>query len=268
MADFRGRFLWYEYMTTDVERAKAFYTSVAGWGVQSWGAPDQPYDMWTVGGRAIGGLMKTPAGAPPQSQWMGYIGTPDVDATTARAVVLGAKILMPVTEIPTVGKFSVIADPQGATFLGFTPYPPAKEPPPPPPAPAVGDMAWHELATTDVAGALGFYRDLFGWTAGDAMDMGPAGIYQLFGLGSTRLGGIYLKPKEMTAPPGWLYYIRVASIEGAMALVKQHGGQVLMGPHDVPGGDRIAMCLDPMGAPFALVWVKALSLGQDAGAMS
>jgi predicted enzyme related to lactoylglutathione lyase len=260
MADFLGRFLWYECMTPDVERAMSFYKAVAGWGTQVWTQSGESYTMWLVGERAIGGVMRMPPGLEAPSHWVSYIGTPDVDLTAGRAETLGAKICKPPTEIPTIGKFAVIADPQGATFIAFTPYPPANQPPaPPPPAPAVGDIAWNELATTDVAGALRFYGDLFGWTAGDAMDMGPAGIYQIFGLGATRLGGIYVKPKEMPGPPQWLYYIRVAGIEAAIALVKKHGGQVLMGPHDVPGGDRIAMCLDPMGAPFALVWVKALS---------
>ncbi|MEI6668172.1 MAG: VOC family protein [Acidobacteriota bacterium] len=258
MSDFRGRFLWYEYMASDVERAKSFYTAVTGWGIQQWKTPEQTYDMWAVGARSIGGVMRIRpnAGTP---HWMSYIGTPDVDQTTARARSLGATVCLEPTEIPAVGKFSIIADPQGATFAAFTPYPLPTPPPPSPPAPEVGDFTWHELATTDVAGALAFYRELFGWSAGDAMDMGPAGVYQLFGLGETRLGGIYVKPKEMTAPPQWLYYIRVASIETGIARVREHGGQVLIGPHDVPGGDRIAMCLDPAGAPFALVWVKALS---------
>jgi predicted enzyme related to lactoylglutathione lyase len=232
---------------------------VIGWGTQEWSQTDQQATMWMVGDRAVGGMIALPPGVDGHPHWMSYIGTPNVDGTTAYARALGATILMDVTEIPTVGKFSVIADPQGATFAAFTPYPPPMPPPPAPPAPAVGDFAWHELATTDVKSAMAFYGDLFGWRAGDAMDMGPAGVYQLFGLGGTRLGGIYIKPAEMTAPPQWLYYVRTGDLEIAMARVKEHGGQVLLGPHEVPGGDRIAMCLDPLGAPFALVWVKALS---------
>ena len=259
MADFRGQFLWLECMTSDVERAKSFYTSVVGWGIQTWKTADGSYDMWTVGARAIGGVMATPAGSDAPPQWLGYIGTPDVDQTTARAEALGGKILMKVKEIPTVGKFSVVADPYGAVFLPFTPYPPSTPPPPPPTCPAAGDFTWHELITTDVQGALRFYGELFGWTADKAMDMGPAGIYQLYKVGEKQLGGIYLKPKEMPGPPRWLYYIRVADLEAAMEKTRAGGGQVLMGPHEVPGGDRIAVCLDPQGANFALVWVKALS---------
>jgi hypothetical protein len=259
MADIRGRFLWYECMTKDVERAKAFYTSVTGWGVQVWSAAGEPYTMWSIGERTIGGVMQMPPDAQAAPHWLGYIGTPDVDATTARAEALGAKIWMTPTEIPSVGKFSVMADPDGAMFAAFTPYPPAGGPPERPTAPAVGDMSWHELITADVQGALRFYGELFGWTADTAMDMGPAGIYQIYKVGEKQLGGMYLASKQMPAPPHWLYYTRVADLETSMEKTKAGGGQVVMGPHEVPGGDRIAMCLDPMGAAFALVWMKAPS---------
>jgi predicted enzyme related to lactoylglutathione lyase len=261
MTSFRGQFLWYECLTQDVERAQAFYTSVTGWGTQAWTTADGTYNMWKVGDRAIGGVMKMPPAAEAPPHWMGYIGTPDVDATTARAEALGGKVFMKPMEIPTVGKFSVLADPYGAFFAAFTPHPPATPPPPPPACPAVGDITWHELITTDVEGALRFYGELFGWTADTAMDMGPAGIYQIYKVGEKRLGGMYLKQKEMPGPPSWLYYTRVADLEAAMEKTKAGGGQVVMGPHEVPGGDRIAVCLDPMGAAFALVWVKALSQG-------
>jgi predicted enzyme related to lactoylglutathione lyase len=203
--------------------------------------------------------MRTPPGVEAPPLWLGYIGTPDVDQTTARGAELGAQILVQPKDIPTVGKLSVMADPYGAVFAAFTPIPPAKPQSPPPATPAVGDFTWHELVTVDVQGALRFYAELFGWTADAAMDMGPAGIYQLYKVGEKQLGGMYLKPKEMPGPPHWLYYTRVADLEASMEKTKAGGGQVLMGPHEVPGGDRIAICLDPQGAGFALVWVKALS---------
>jgi hypothetical protein len=246
-------------MTKDVERAKAFYTSVTGWGIQVWSAAGEPYTMWSIGERTIGGVMQMPPGAEAPPHWLGYIGTPDVEATAARAEALGAKIYVKPTEIPTVGKFSVMADPYGAMFAAFTPYPPAGAPPERPTAPVVGDMSWHELITTDIQGALRFYGELFGWTADTAMDMGPAGIYQMYKVGEKQLGGMYLATNQMPAPPSFLYYIRVADLEASIEKTKAGGGRVVMGPHEVPGGDRIAMCLDPMGAAFALVWMKALS---------
>ena len=252
MSDFRGRFLWFDCMTTDPDAAVAFYTAVTGWQTQVWNAGGQPYTMWAAGDRLIGGVMRMPPGAEAPPHWMSHIGTPDVDTTVVRAQAMGAKVWVKPTEIPTVGRFSVLSDPYGAIFSAFTP----SNPQPPESAPAIGDITWHELGTSDVAGALAFYGELFGWTAGTAMDMGPNGIYQLYKRGTKDIGGMYLKPAEMPGPPGWLYYIRVSDLEAAMAQTKEQGGQVLIGPHEVPGGDRIAICRDPQGASFAVVWMK------------
>ena len=65
-------------------------------------------------------------------------------------------------------------------------------------------------------------------------------------------GGMYTAPPAVPMPPSWLYYIRVESADDAAGMVKSLGGQVLTGPMDVPGGDRIAQCLDPQGGIFAL----------------
>jgi predicted enzyme related to lactoylglutathione lyase len=56
----------------------------------------------------------------------------------------------------------------------------------------------------------------------------------------------------MPGPPFWLYYVYVKDLDKAAESVKQHGGQVLNGPMEVPGGDRIAQCMDPQGAAFAI----------------
>jgi uncharacterized protein len=56
----------------------------------------------------------------------------------------------------------------------------------------------------------------------------------------------------MPSPPNWLQYIQVDSADSAAERVKASGGQVLNGPMDVPGGGRIAQCLDPQGGAFAV----------------
>jgi predicted enzyme related to lactoylglutathione lyase len=211
----------------------------------------EPYHMFANGDTVFAGLMKMPPAAEMPPYWMGYIGTPDVKATTARAEELGAKVWVKLMEIPTVGTFSVIQDPQGA---GFAAYTPAETPPPPSQEPAFGTVVWHELITTDVDAAWAFYSDLFGWEKKSSLDMGPAGIYQIYGLPSVDLGGIYKKTDDMPGPPQWLYYVHVPNLDTAVASVKTHGGSVLVGPMDIPGGGRIAICMDQQGAPFALHW--------------
>ena len=247
-AEIRGRFVWHELMTTDPQGAGAFYSKVLPWKTQPSGMPD--YTLWVAGKTQTGGLMPQPedarrAGAPPS--WLIYIGTPDVDATAAEAQRLGGKVLKPPADIPGIGRFAVLADPQCATFAIFTPggSPPAGGGSPAP------DFSWHELATSDHQGALAFYSELFGWSRGPAHDMGPDGTYQLVEHGGTQVAGVF-KLMDTSKPPRWLTYIRVASVDRAAAAAKAAGGKVTQGPMEVPGGSRIAQILDPQGGAFAV----------------
>ena len=251
MPDIRGRFVWYENLTKDVDAALAFYRAVIGWSTQSWTGMGEPYYMFANGGAVLAGLMKMPPEAQMPPHWMGYIGTPDVKATTARAEELGAKVWVKLMEIPTVGTFSVIQDPQGAFFAAYSPV---NQPPEPSAEAKFGEFVWHELITTDPDAAWAFYADLFGWVKKSSLDMGPMGTYQIYGLASADLGGIFKKPADMPAPPHWLYYIHVADLDAAVARVKDNGGQVILGPMEIPGGGRIATCLDSQGAAFSLHW--------------
>jgi predicted enzyme related to lactoylglutathione lyase len=250
-ASSRGRFVWHDLMTTDPEAAKAFYTTVTGWGTQVWDGP-MPYTMWTANEVPMGGIMQLPpeataGGAPPH--WLAYVSVPDVDATLARAQELGGKTLVPAQDIPTVGRFAVIADPQGAVLALFKSE---KEAPEPEGRPVVGDFSWHELITTDHKAAFDFYSDLFGWEKTAAHDMGPMGIYQLYGRNGQDLGGMFDKTADMPQPPSWNHYIRVEDVDAAAGKITENGGKVIIGPMDVPGGDRIVMGMDPQGGMFAL----------------
>jgi predicted enzyme related to lactoylglutathione lyase len=123
--------------------------------------------------------------------------------------------------------------------------------------PAPRGFSWHELATTDPERAWDFYSALFGWEKRDAMDMGPLGTYQMFGRDRFTYGGVYRKPDDMPAPPNWLPYALVDSADAAVERAQKLGGQVLNPPMEVPGGDRVAVIMDPQGAAFAVHSKKA-----------
>jgi predicted enzyme related to lactoylglutathione lyase len=123
--------------------------------------------------------------------------------------------------------------------------------PPPGPQPAQGAFSWHELATTDVAAAVRFYGTLFGWTKGQAHDMGPMGIYQIFDQGGSMAGGI-CNVQGPSTPPSWLSYVHVADSNRAVAATKAGGGRLLHGPMEVQGGSWIALLIDPQGGAFAV----------------
>jgi predicted enzyme related to lactoylglutathione lyase len=125
----------------------------------------------------------------------------------------------------------------------------------PAPAGTPGHIGWRELHAGEREGAFAFYSGQFGWTKAEAIDMGPMGVYQIFAIDGAQAGGMMTKTPQ-TPTPFWLYYFNVAAVDAAMARVTDGGGQVLNGPHQVPGGSWIVQCFDPQGAMFALVGSK------------
>ena len=187
-------FVWYELMTTDADAAETFYSDVVGWRTQDAGMPGMRYTILSVGEAGVGGIMTIPpnacaAGARPG--WIGYIGVDDVDATAGRVKQAGGTIHKLPEDIPGIGRFAVVADPQGASFVLFRG---SSEQPPERPAPGVpGSPGWHELHAGEWQSAFAFYADLFGWTKAEAVDMGAMGTYQLFAAGAEPIGGMMTK---------------------------------------------------------------------------
>ncbi len=249
-----GRFVWYELLTSDPKAATGFYPKLTGWGTTQWEGMEKPYTMWTNGETPVGGIMALPeeakkAGAPPH--WLAYVSTPSVDDTVAKATKHGGKKIHGPMDIPTVGRIAILADPQGAVFAVYTPD---GETPGHGGPPAKGEFSWHELMTTDYEAGFTFYEALFGWEKTEAMDMGEAGIYQMYGQKGSGmpLGGMFNRPKEVQAPPHWLFYVKVDDVDKRAEEVKKLGGTILNGPMEVPGGDRVVQCMDPQGAAFAM----------------
>jgi predicted enzyme related to lactoylglutathione lyase len=250
MSDSQGFFIWHELATTDVDAAVRFYEDVIGWGSEAWHG-EMPYVRWMAGKDAVGGVAVLPehakkAGAPPH--WLAYVKADDVDALTTKAASLGGKTLVAATDIPEVGRFSMIADPQGAALALLQPSSPETQPLPADMPPL--HFVWNELIAGDREEALRFYSQLFGWQRTEAVDM-PNGKYQMYGKGGRTLGGMMTKPDGYPFAPHWLYYVTVPDLDAALARVKKAGGRIMNGPMDVPGG-RVAQCFDPQGAQFAL----------------
>ena len=247
-----GRPLWYELMTTDMNAAEKFYRNVVGWASAPFEGSPQPYTMFKRSGDVpAAGLMNRPDGMNFPPFWAMYVGVNKLEDAAAHVKKLGGKELSPVIDIPTIGRMQMMTDPQGAAFYIYEPDPNA--PQLPEGAPQVGEGSWHELMTTDAPAALKFYTDLFGWTPGETMDMGPMGKYYMFNRPHGMIGGIMNKPPEMAhVPPNWQIYFLVPDIDAAVERIKANGGQILNGPMEVPGGDRVLNAMDPQGAAFSL----------------
>lgn len=244
-------FFWYDLMTTDTAAAQSFYADVVGWGLEDAGAPGMPYSILTAGGVGVAGMMPIPEraqGAPPAL--MGYVHVDDVDAMLEKLTAAGGAIHRPAFDVPGVIRIAVVADPQGAVFMLGQPLSPPARAMPAPGTP--GTIGWHELLAADWESVFGFYADLFGWTKTEAHDMGPMGTYQLFAADCEATGGMMTKPAAMPRP-FWNYYIFVPSVTQAADKIRAGGGQVTMGPHEVPGGQWVVQGVDPQGGFFALV---------------
>jgi predicted enzyme related to lactoylglutathione lyase len=244
-----SHFVWHELLTTDPKAAMAFYGDVVGWKTQPW--ENGQYTMWVASQGPLGGTMELPEparkmGTPPH--WTANVAVKDVDATVVHARERGGRVYVEPNDIPNVGRFAVIADPQGASISVFRPSGPMALHDTTKP----GEFCWGELATSDHEAAFRFYSELFGWKKLSDFDMGPGGKYLIYGVGDVRLGGMFTKPKEMAMPPAWIYYAQVADLDAAVARAKAKGAKLLNGPMEVPGGAHIAQLTDPQGVFFAL----------------
>ncbi|CDX13384.1 Glyoxalase/bleomycin resistance protein/dioxygenase [Mesorhizobium sp. ORS 3324] len=247
-------FFWYELMTTDLDAAEAFYTAVVGWRAEPFDkTPGMPrYIVMNAGERGVGGLMTMPEdatkmGMPPA--WLGYIHTTDVDASTKALREAGGAVHRAPEDIPGVGRFAVVADPQGATFMLLQPNGPDQ---PPVPATTPGHIGWNELYTSDWKAAFDFYSGQFGWESAGEFDMGEMGIYKTFTAGPQSGGGMMNKPPQIPVPV-WQFYFNVDAIDAAAKRVTDNGGKILMGPMEVPSAQWVVQCQDPQGAHFALL---------------
>jgi hypothetical protein len=255
MTDSPGRFVWYELTTTDTAAAKAFYSKVLGWGTHAIATPGTDYTLFTVAGVPVSGLMSVPEharrmGARPT--WLGYVGVDDVDVTAERIKSNGGAVHVPPTDVPNISRFSIVADPQMATFALFKWLNPGQQRSVEAGQP--GGVGWHELFAADGPKVFDFYGMLFGWQKVDA-GVETDDAYRLFSAAGQTIGGMFTKPAAVSEP-FWLFYFTVGDIDAAAERVKAGGGAILEGPVEMPGGNRVVRGTDPQGAMFALTGMR------------
>jgi predicted enzyme related to lactoylglutathione lyase len=112
-----GTFCWPELATTDADAATRFYTGLLPWKSSVVDMGPVPYTMFQIGDAPAGGMMQMTAewgGISPH--WMVYFAVDDCGGRAEKAKNLGGTVKVPPTDIPAVGRFSVLQDPQGAVF--------------------------------------------------------------------------------------------------------------------------------------------------------
>lgn len=248
---------WLDLGAPDVPAAAAFYHAVLGWDYESMGEnEDFEGGMFKKDGKIVAGLGKlTEEGARPA--WMLYYSVTDADATTQAVQQSGGTVRVAPMDLDDWGRMAQYSDPLGGQFAVWEPgtnkgVELVDQP---------GSLSWTELYTTDAAGARDFYGGLFGWQFSDMPLPGGAGAYTLItpaGLPEDRMhGGLMQLGKEDLAVAGgrpyWHPVFAVEDCDAAVAQVTGNGGSVQMGPVDMEGVGRLAVCLDPANADFVVL---------------
>ncbi|MEO3434593.1 VOC family protein [Inquilinus sp. CAU 1745] len=253
MTNHHGTPIWYELMTDAPDPAQDFYGAIMGWSfTKPPGGLERDYRVFRADGEDVGGVMKAPDGACFAPAWAAYFGVSDVDAAAEKVKALGGTVHMEPQDIPGVGRFAFVADPQGAVFYlmrgdsdgNSTAFEPRR----------AGHCSWNELVTSDQDAALEFYGKLFGWErAGSVTLSGDMGEYVFIKNGDADLGAMMDAPTN--AGSFWNFAFWVTDIDAAKSTVENGGGLVRMGPTEKPSGEWVLQATDPQGA-------KVMFMGQ------
>ncbi|MFZ2651438.1 MAG: VOC family protein [Burkholderiaceae bacterium] len=243
-----GKFVWFEHVSNDIAKARAFYQPLLNWHIEAMPIGDQTYHMILSGAEGIGGFRTALPGVP--SHWSSYLSVEDVDKSFAAATKAGAKTLMAPTDFAPVGRGATIADPTGAALSLWKSAQgdraDAEKTP-------LGDWFWNELWTPDAKGALAFYETVFGFSH-ETMDMGAQGSYYLLKGKDGKMRGGLMQSNPPKAAPMWLPYVQVADCDASAAKAKQLGARdIVVPPTDIANVGRFAVLIDPRGAALAIM---------------
>ena len=242
-----GKFVWFEHMSPDMEKAQAFYQELFGWSTQPVPMGDTPYPMIHNRGQGIGGYRKAAPTAP--THWICFISVPDVDARFDAIKAAGCRTMQAPAEYGP-GRIAAAADPTGAAFAMWKGVEGDRSD-----APAgIGDWHWTELWTTDDKKALAFYQGMFDYGV-QSMNVPGGGVYHILTVGGVPRAGVM-----KTSGPGrssWLPYVSVADCDATLAKALSLGSKQVMGAIDMEKVGRFAIVSDPLGAPIGFIKVAA-----------
>ncbi len=245
---------WMDLLTSDTGRAREFYTGLFGWTAGEAAEQFGGYFMFMRDGVPVAGCMPQQPGTPGADggrpdTWGVYLSTEDTKSTVEAALAHGATIAEGPMDVADLGVEAILADPSGARvgawqarqFGGLSVFN------------APGAPAYFELLTRDYAGAVAFYRDVFGW-AGQVLSNTPEFRLTALQDGTDTIAGIMDASGFLPADEGdrWNIYLAVADTDEALKRVIGLGGTVTEPATDTPYG-RLAGAADRTGARFKLV---------------
>ena len=240
---------WVDLMTSDAERARAFYEGVLGWQALEANEEFGGYFMFMNDGVPVAGAMANHSEGAIPDLWSIYLHVDDADATLSRVHELGGQVVVPAVQVGDLGTMAVITDPTGAGIglwapLNFQGFGVVAEP---------GTPVWFELHTSEYDAALDYYRDVFDWST-EEMSASPEFRYSVSKDGESSVAGVYDASLDLgeAGRSFWTVYFGVEDVDDALRSVRELGGSVVSPAQNTPYG-RMATVADPTGTEFRVM---------------
>jgi predicted enzyme related to lactoylglutathione lyase len=235
-------------MSSDPAAAIAFYGDVFGWTADEPNPELGGYTNFRKDGETVAGLMQSsPDMGGPPNVWSAYLAVADAAATVAAAEANGGTVMAPTMAVGDLGTMAVIVDPGGAVIGMWQPGEHKGGV-----VAETGALCHTELHTRSYDEVIPFYEKTFGWTL-DRSNESPEFRYAVAEYGPGENAGI-MDDAAVGMPEGpsyWAVYFASDDVPKTLEVIREAGGQVVMGPDETPYG-VLAVASDPNGALFSL----------------
>ena len=246
-----GRFVWFEHVSNDANKARAFFGELFHWTTQAAPMPQGTYTMIALGNDPIGGYLAPPAGAPPYAHWLPHLQVASAQETANKVRAHGGKIVKGPFPMGDFGTAAIVLDPLGGAFALWQPAKPED---------GGGDYKgvdgswiWNELTTEDPGKSVAFYQAIGGFEVETMKHEGPGpgpDRYEILKSDGKGRGGIM---KMHGVPQMWMPYVQVANTDETVAKAERLGATVKMPAETMPNVGRLAVLIDPLGAPLGIL---------------
>ncbi|MGE5267125.1 MAG: VOC family protein [Deltaproteobacteria bacterium] len=244
-----GRWVWGDLFVDDVAGAQRFYGAVFGWRFDRTDALDGRYILAHAGDELVAGLVAVtvPTARARGSHWLPFMSVTDPAAAARAASSGGGRVLLAPQRLVGRGDVAVLADPEGTAFGVMRPEGGEADDY----LAELNEWVWLELWAHDAPRAVSFLQQLAGYTV--ESHVGPAGELhtQLVAQGHAR-ASVRQTPFP-TLPAAWIPFVRVADAAAAAARVLGAGGRVAVSPQPQLLDGRVAVFIDPGGAPIGVL---------------